>query len=134
MSFMRYLDGHLWVAHTLSQCTSVKQGRVSSNSVLLSLLDPIIPYVPVHNQCLLLRAQPIQSSIDTGESYHLWSCEYENRPLSPFTSGILYFPLIVPLGLKLCHIPKIKVINHIEPPSIERALSPGSFQPLIFYR
>jgi hypothetical protein len=26
------LDEHLWVAHTLSECTSVKRGKVSSNS------------------------------------------------------------------------------------------------------
>jgi hypothetical protein len=92
-------------------------------SKLLSLWDPINPVWPVHNQCLFLRAQPTQSLIDTGRGYHLRSSEHENKPHSNFPSGILHFPLVDMPGLILCHIPKVKTIIHIGPPSRERALS-----------
>jgi hypothetical protein len=39
--------------------------------------------------------------IDIGGGYHLRSSEYENIPLSTFSSGILHFPLIAPPDLKL---------------------------------
>jgi hypothetical protein len=51
----------LWVARTLSHCTPVKQGKVSSNSVTheaTNFLGPQkISYVPVHNQSLFIQTQ-----------------------------------------------------------------------------
>jgi hypothetical protein len=85
-------------------------------SKILSLRDPIITYALVHDQRLFLRAQPTWSLIDTGEGYHLRSSEHENRPLSPFPSGILQFPLVAPPGIKLWH-KALANINHLEPPS-----------------
>jgi hypothetical protein len=41
----------------------------------------------------------MRSLIDAGEGYHLQSSEHENKPLSPFISGILHFTLVAPPGL-----------------------------------
>jgi hypothetical protein len=38
------LNGHLWVAHTLSQCTSVKQGKVSSNTATVEATKFVGPH------------------------------------------------------------------------------------------
>jgi hypothetical protein len=123
---------------TLSQCTSVKHSGLSSNSMTVEATK----FVEPHKSCLreyiinacCSRAQPTQSLIDTGRGYLHRCFEHENRPFSPFPSGILHFSLVAPPGLKLWHIPKANIVNHIGPPSVERALSVGVFQPLIFYR
>jgi hypothetical protein len=121
------LDGHPWVAHTLSQCRFVKWGKVSSNSVAVKATKFVGPHKScmrkyIINACCNM-AQPMRSLVDTGEGYNHQSSEHENRPLSPFPSGILHFVVVAPPSLKLCHILKVKTINHIGPPSIERALS-----------
>jgi hypothetical protein len=87
-------------------------------SKLLSLQDPIMLSVLEHNQCLFHWAQLTRSLINTGRGYQLQSSEHENSPLSSFPSGILHFPLVAPHGLLLCHILKVKAVNHIGPPSI----------------
>jgi hypothetical protein len=48
---------------------------------------------------LLQGAQPMQSLINTGGSYHLWSLEYHVAHSHSFPSSILHFPLVAPLGL-----------------------------------
>jgi hypothetical protein len=55
-------------------------------------------------------AQLTRPLIDTGGGYHCRSSKHENRPFSPFPSGILYFPLVAPPGLNLWHILQEK--NH----------------------
>jgi hypothetical protein len=69
----------------------------------------------------------MRSLIDTGGSYQIQSSQHENRPLSPFPSNILHFPLIALPGLILCHNLKAKAINYIGHPLIEGALSRGVF-------
>jgi hypothetical protein len=46
-SSTRHLDGHLWVAPTLSQCTSVKYSGVSSNSAIIEGTKFAGPHNPV---------------------------------------------------------------------------------------
>jgi hypothetical protein len=41
---MRYLDGHTWVAPTLSQCTSINHSGVSSNSVTIEATKFVGPH------------------------------------------------------------------------------------------
>jgi hypothetical protein len=48
-------------------------------------------YKPVHNPYLFLGAQPMWFLINTGRGYHLWSSEYENKPLPDLP--IWYSPL-----------------------------------------
>jgi hypothetical protein len=89
------------VAPTLSLCTSVKCGGMSSNSATVKAIKfagPRMSYVSVHIQ--FCSPEPDDgSSIDIGGGYHLWSSKSENRPDSPFPSGILHFPLIALPGL-----------------------------------
>jgi hypothetical protein len=80
-------------------------------------------YASIHNRCLFLRAQLARSLINRGRGYHFWSFEHENNPLSSFPYGILHCPLVALLDLILCHILKVKAINHIGPPLRERVLS-----------
>jgi hypothetical protein len=87
--------GSPWVARTLSLLSSVKWGKLSSNSVtveLLSLRDPNNSHMRryiINAYCN--KAQPMRSLIDKGGGYHLRSSEYENRPLSLIL--IRYSPL-----------------------------------------
>jgi hypothetical protein len=93
----------LWVARTLSQYTSMKQGKLSFNSVTVEATKFVGPHKSRMRQYVINaycnRAQPTWSLIDTGRGYHLLSFEYENRPLSTFPSGICHFSLVAPPGL-----------------------------------
>jgi hypothetical protein len=95
--------GSPWVAQTLSQYhpwSTVGCRPTQRPSMLLSLWDPINPVcASTQFNAYCNRAQPMWSLIDTGGGYHLQSSEYENRPLSTFSSGILHFPLVAPPGL-----------------------------------
>jgi hypothetical protein len=72
---------------------------------------------------MLDQQGPIDAVLDRHRwGYYLRSSDHENSPLSSFPSDILQFPLVAPPGLILCHNPKVKAVNHIGPPSIERAL------------
>jgi hypothetical protein len=90
-------------------------------------------YTLVHFKCLFIQTQQTQALIDTGGGYHLRAPNLRSRPLSPFPSSILYFPLIAPPGLQLC-----QPFDHPAKPhrtSIDRKGSIASgFQPLVFYR
>jgi hypothetical protein len=96
-------SGSLWVAWTLSQChpwSTVGCHPTQRPLKLLSLRDSINPIcTSIQLNACGNRAQPTQSLIDIGGCYHLRSSEYENRPVSTFPSGILYFPLVAPPGL-----------------------------------
>jgi hypothetical protein len=65
----------LWVARTLSHCTLVKRGKVSTNSMTHEATKFVGPnkimYAPIDNQSLFIRTQPTQALIDTGGGYHL---------------------------------------------------------------
>jgi hypothetical protein len=87
--------------------------KVSSNSATIEATKFVGPH----------KSRIHQYIIDTCGDYHLWSFEHENRSLLTYPFGILYFSLTAPPSLILCHIPKAKAINHIEPPSREKALS-----------
>jgi hypothetical protein len=95
--------GSPWVAQTLSQCTSVKRGKVSFYSTTVEATKFVGPHKSRMRQYIINascgRAQSTWSLIDTGGGYHLWSSEYENRRLSTFPSGILHFPLVAPPNL-----------------------------------
>jgi hypothetical protein len=97
------LMGSPWVARTLSQCTSVKRGKVLSNSATVKATKFVRPYKSRMRQYIINAycnmVQPTRSLIDTGGSYHLQSFKYENRSLSTFPSGILHFPLVASSGL-----------------------------------
>jgi hypothetical protein len=95
-----------WVAQTLSHCTPVKRGKVSSNSSTHKATqfgDSICPVCASAFKCLFNRAQPMRALIDTGGGYHLGAPNLRSRPLSTFPSSILRFPLIAPPGLILNH-------------------------------
>jgi hypothetical protein len=70
---------------------------------LLSLGIPYVPYVPVHFKCLFIWTQPTRALIDTCEGYHLGAPNIRSDHSSSFPSSILYFSLIAPPGLQLCH-------------------------------
>jgi hypothetical protein len=94
---------HPWVARTLFHCTSVKQGKVLSNSAIVEATKFVRPHKSRMRQYIINAcfngAQPTWSLIDIGGGYHLQSSEYENSPLSPFPSGILHFSLVAPPAL-----------------------------------
>jgi hypothetical protein len=115
-----------WVAWSLSQChrwNTVGCCPTRRSSKVLSLWHPINPICTSTqlNACCN-RAQPTWSLIDSGEGYHIRSSEYENRPLSSFPSGIFHFPKL-PCSVSHKATNPITNMNHIEPPSWERALS-----------
>jgi hypothetical protein len=64
-----------WVSQTLSQCTPMKYGGVSSKSATVEATQFVgpqkIPNAPVHNQTLFIRTQTTWDLIDTGGGYHL---------------------------------------------------------------
>jgi hypothetical protein len=96
----------LWVAQTLSYCTPIKRGKVSSNSVTHEVTKFAGPHKSRMCQyvikCLLIRTQPTWSLIDTCGGYHLGDSDLRSSPLSTFPSSILHFPLIAPSDLQLC--------------------------------
>jgi hypothetical protein len=100
---MKTLMGSPWVARTLSLLSSVKWGKLSSNSATVELLSLRYPHKS-HMRHYIINAyynmaQLMQSLIDTRGGYHIRSSEYENMPLSPFPSGSHHFTLVAPLGL-----------------------------------
>jgi hypothetical protein len=70
---------------------------------LLSLGIPYVPYASVHFKCLFIRTQRMWALNDTGGGYHLGALNIRSDHSSSFLSSILYFPLIAPRGLQLCH-------------------------------
>jgi hypothetical protein len=95
-----------WVARTLSHYTSVKWGKVSSNSSTheaTQFENSIYPVCISTFKCLFNRAQPMRALIDTGGGYHLGAPNIRSDHSPSFPSSILHFPLIAPPGLILNH-------------------------------
>jgi hypothetical protein len=132
------LDEHPWVAHTLSQCTSIKWGKVSSNSVTVDATKFAGPHKSYMHQYIINAGSSGPNQCGP-ELTHVGATTFgalniktgHSHPSHPVFST---FPLVALPIFKFCHKPKSITINHIGPPSIERALSWGVFQPLVFYR
>jgi hypothetical protein len=97
-----------WVARTLSHYTSVKRGKVSSNSSTheATHFEDFICFVCVSIVQMVIH----HGSTSAGLNRHRrgqqpWSSEYQIRSDHPpsFSSSILHFPLIAPPGLILNH-------------------------------
>jgi hypothetical protein len=95
--------GNPWAARTLSQCTPVKQGKISSNSMtvkLLSLREPINPVcVSTQLSACCNRAQSTRSSTDTGGGYHLGAPNLTSDHSQPSYPVFPIFPLVALPGL-----------------------------------
>jgi hypothetical protein len=73
-----------WVVHAISQCTTIRYGRIASVSVMHEATQFVgpqeIPYVPVHNSNLLTGARrSILNRLRRG--LPPWSSEFQIRPL-----------------------------------------------------
>jgi hypothetical protein len=124
--FHAYASAYIpWVAWTLSHFTSVKWGKVSSNSSkheATQFGDSICPVCVSTFKWLFIWIQLTRALIDTGGGYHLEALNIRSDHSPSFPSSILYFPLIArPVFNYANH--SIILLNHIEPPSIERAIS-----------
>jgi hypothetical protein len=94
-----------WVSQTLSHYTSMKWGKVSSNSSTHEAThfgDSICPICVSTFQMLVQHG-----STDAGLNQHRWglppwSSKYQVRPLPFLPIQCSPFPLIAPLGLQLC--------------------------------
>jgi hypothetical protein len=94
-----------WVARTLSHCTAVKQGKVSSNPSVHEATkfgESICPICVSTFKYLFIRTQPTRALTDRGGGYHLGAPNFRSDHSSSFPSSILPFPLIAPPGLQLC--------------------------------
>jgi hypothetical protein len=94
-----------WVARTLSHYTYVKWGKVSSNSSMHKATqfgDSICAVCVSIFKCLFIQTQPMRALTDTGGGYHLEASNIKSDHSPSFSSSILYFSLIAPLGLQLC--------------------------------
>jgi hypothetical protein len=110
---------HYPIIHPLSE---VSYRPTPRHMKLLRLGIPYVPYASVHLKCLFNRAQPMWALIDTGRGYHLQAPNIRSDHSPSFPSSILHFPLIALPGLQYANHSTI-LLNHIGPPSIERALS-----------
>jgi hypothetical protein len=91
-----------WLARTLSHCTPMKRGRVSSNPPThesTKFEDSICTVRVCTFKCLFIRAKPTQALIDTDEGYNLGAPNFRSNHSSSFPSSILPFPLIAPPGI-----------------------------------
>jgi hypothetical protein len=80
-----------WVAQTLSHFTSVKWGKVSSNSSkdeATQFRDSICPVWVSTFKCLFIRTQPTWALIDTGGGYHLEALNIRSDHSISFPSSI----------------------------------------------
>jgi hypothetical protein len=94
-----------WVARTLSHCTPVKWGKVSSNLSRYEATqfgDSICLVCVSIFKCLFIQTKPMQPLINTGGGYNLRALNLWPKLLSIFPSSILHFPLIAMPSLQLC--------------------------------
>jgi hypothetical protein len=95
----------LWVARTLSHFTSMKWGKVSSNSSkheATQFGDSICLVCVSTFKCLFIRTQSTRALINTSGGYHLEASNIRSDHSPSFPSSIFHFPLIAPPGLQLC--------------------------------
>jgi hypothetical protein len=125
-----------WLAWTLSHCTPMKRGKVSSNSLTYEATkfgDYIYPVCVSTFKCLFIQTQPTWALTDTGGGYHLGAPNLRSYHSSSFPSSILLFPIIAPSDLQLC-----QPFDYLAKPhrtSIDRKGPIASgFQLLNFYR
>jgi hypothetical protein len=126
----------LWLSQTLSHCTPVKRGKVSSNPLTHEATkfgDSICPVCVSTFKCLFIKPQPTQALTDTCEGYHLGALNFKSDHSSSFRSSIVPFSLIALPGLQLC-----QYLDDLAKPhrtSIDRKGPISSrFQPLNLYR
>jgi hypothetical protein len=103
-----------WLAWTLSHCTPVKRGKVSSNSLTYEATkfgDYICPICVSTFKCLFIQTQLTWALIDTDRDYHLGDLNFRSDHSSSFPSSILPFPLIAPPGLQL-----YQYLDHLDKP------------------
>jgi hypothetical protein len=105
-----------WVAHALSHFTFIRYGRIASISTAHDATQ-FGDFI-----CLFNRAQPTRALIDTGGGYHLEALNIRSDHSPSFPSSILHFLLIAHLISNYANH-SIILLNHIGPPSIERAIS-----------
>jgi hypothetical protein len=99
-------DGHTWLAHALSHFTSVRYGRIASVSAAHDATqfgDSICPVCVSTFKFLFNMTQSTRALIDTDGGYYLEAPNIRSDHSPSFPSSILYFPLIAPLSLQLCH-------------------------------
>jgi hypothetical protein len=95
-----------WVAHALSHYTPVRYGRIAFISVAHNTTqfgDSICLVCISTFKCMFIRTQPTWALTNTGGGYHLGAPNIRSGHSPSFPSSILYFPLIAPPGLQLCH-------------------------------
>jgi hypothetical protein len=91
-----------WVARTLSHCTPVKRGKVSSNlstHEATKFQDSLCLVCVSTFKCMFITAQSTRALTDRGWGYHLGAPNFRLDHSSSFPSCILSFPLICPPGL-----------------------------------
>jgi hypothetical protein len=116
--------------------SSVKRGKVSSNSTtvkLLSLRDPINPIcVSTQLNVCCNRAQPMRSLIDTGGGYHLGAPNLTSDHSHPSHPVFPTFPQFSARS----HIKSLA--DHYHKPDRTTIMRTGpivsGYQPLVFYR
>jgi hypothetical protein len=114
-----------WVAYALCHCTSIRYGRIASISAAHDATkfgDSICPVCVSTFKCLFIRTQPTRALTNTSRGYNLGASNFRSDHSPFFISSILPFLLIAHLVSNYANI-SIILLNHIGPPSKERALS-----------
>jgi hypothetical protein len=102
---------------------------------LLSLGIPYVIYASIHFKCLFIQTQPTRALNDIGGGYHLGALNFRSDHSSFFPSSILYFPLIAPPSLQLCHFINYSSSQHSTlKPGYKSPKSHEWSLPLDFYR
>jgi hypothetical protein len=125
-----------WVARTLSHFTSVKWGKVSSNSSKYETTqfgNFICPVCISTFKCLFIQTQPTWALINTSRDYHLEALNIRSDHSPSFPSSILHFSLIAPSDFQLCQ-PFDYLAKSYKTSINRKSPMTSGFQPLIFYR
>jgi hypothetical protein len=102
---------------------------------LLSLGISYVPYASVYFKCLFIWTQPTRVLNDIGGGYHLGALNFRSDHSSSFPSTIIYFPLIAPPGVQLCHSINYSSSQHSTlEPGYKSPKSREWSLPLDFYR
>jgi hypothetical protein len=126
-----------WVARTLSHCTPVKQGKVSSNSSThkaTQFEDSICP-IYVNTFQMLVHSDPTDADLNRyRRGLPPWRTEFMIQ--TTLNLPIQYSPLSpnYPTRTPIMSTRIIIMLNHIGPPSLEKGPIVSGFQPLVFYR